>query len=72
MVGTEAKIQTSFRYGHVAYRINRNDACSNMIANILPSLPYSPHTHKPEAWDQKVKFHLFSEYGHVAYQIKGT
>ena len=27
---------TFSEYGHVAYRIKGNDACSNMVANILP------------------------------------
>ena len=34
--GAEAKIQLFQNYGHVAYQIKGNDACSNMVANILP------------------------------------
>ena len=34
--GVEAKIKLFSEYGHVAYQIKRNGACSNMVANILP------------------------------------
>ena len=31
-----------------------------------------PDTHpRPLGWGQKVKYSTYSEYGHVAYQIKG-
>ena len=37
-----AKIHFS-EYGHVAYQITENDACSNMVANILPvDTPMAP------------------------------
>ena len=41
-------------YGHVAYQIKGNDACSNMVANILPADP-------ARLWGsgQKVKIQLF-------------
>ena len=35
--GAEAKIQLFLEYGHVAYQIKGNEACSNMVANILPA-----------------------------------
>ena len=40
---------------HVAYQIKADDACSNMVANILPT-----DTHqRPRGWGQKVKLYLF-------------
>ena len=52
-------------YGHVAYQIKGNDACSNMVTYSLPAdLPPTLW------WIQKVKIQLFSEHSHVAYQIK--
>ena len=50
---------TVSEYGHVAYHIKGNDACSNMVANILPA-------------DTPTNAHIFSESSHVAYQIKGN
>ena len=35
------KIQLS-KNVHVAYQIKRNDACSNMVANILPADTHDP------------------------------
>ena len=35
--GTETKIQLFSEHGHVAYQIKGNDACSKMVANILPA-----------------------------------
>ena len=32
---------TFLEYGHVAYQIKGNDACSSMVANILPDPPPS-------------------------------
>ena len=31
-----------FEYGHVAYQIKANHACSNMVANILPTDTLDP------------------------------
>ena len=42
-----------------------------MIANIFPSFSYSPHTHKPEAWNQKVKFHLFQNIVMLHIKLRG-
>ena len=44
--------------------------CSSMVANILPADPY-PTTH-PRPWglSHLVEVQLFSEHGHVTYQIK--
>ena len=33
--GAKAKIQLFSEHGHVAYQIKGNDACRNMVANIL-------------------------------------
>ena len=33
----KVKFSTCSEYGHVAYQIKGNDACSNMVANICPS-----------------------------------
>ena len=50
-------------YDHVAYQIKGNDACSNRVANILPTgIPLTP------GWGQN----SFSERSYVAYQIKGN
>ena len=35
--GAEVKIKLFLEYGHVAYKINADDAGSNMVANILPT-----------------------------------
>ena len=35
--GAEVKIHFFSEYVHVAYQIKGNDACSNMIANIMPA-----------------------------------
>ena len=44
-------------YGHVAYQIKADDAGSNMIANILPTLA---QTHsRPRGWGKKVKLYIF-------------
>ena len=40
--------------GHVAYQIKADDACSNMVANILPT-----DTPSTQGWGQKVKPYLF-------------
>ena len=53
MVGLDqGQNQPFLEYGHVAYyQIKANDACSNMIANVLPidtsSTPRSDHKFKP-------------------------
>ena len=52
-------------HGHVAYQIKENDACSNMVVHILPI--DSPTL----GLGQKAKIQLLSEYGHVAYHLKG-
>ena len=53
-------------YSQVAYQIEGNDACSNMIANILPV------DHPPTLGvGSKGQTSFFSENGHVAYHIRG-
>ena len=59
--GTEAKSNFFSEYGHIAYQIKANHACSNMVANILPT----------DTWS-KGRIISFSESSHVAYQIKGN
>ena len=59
-------MSTFSEYGHVAYQIKENDACRDMVANILPVDPHFPH---PGRWGQKVKIQIL-EHSHVAYQIK--
>ena len=40
--GAEAKNKLS-EYGHVSYQIKAYDACSNMVANVLPTdTPWTP------------------------------
>ena len=48
-------------YDHVAYQIKGNDACSNRVANILPT-----DISLTLWWGQNI----FSERSDVAYQIK--
>ena len=57
---------TLSEYGHVAYQIKGNDACSNMEANILPADPPAD----PRVGGSKGKNSTFLEHGHVEYQIK--
>ena len=38
-VGSKGQNSIFLEYGHVAYQIKGNDACSNMVANILPDPP---------------------------------
>ena len=40
--GGKGQNSTFSEYGHVAYHIKGNDACSNMVANILPADPPNP------------------------------
>ena len=54
-------------YGHIAYQIKADNACSNMIANILPT--DSPLTQGVGSKDQTI---FFCESSHVAYQIEGN
>ena len=51
-------------HGHVIYQIKDNHKCSNMVANILPTV--IPH---PGDGVNRLRF-TFSEYDHGAYQIK--
>ena len=54
-------------YGHVAYQIKANDACSTRVANILPT-----DTPLNSEWGQKVKPYLFLKVVMLLYQIKGN
>ena len=65
--GIEAKINIFLKYGHVAYQIIANDACSNMVANILPT--YETLDPRMGSKGQTISF---SESSHVAYQVKGN
>ena len=60
---TEAK---NNRFGHVAYQIKADDACSKMVANIL-------HTDTPLTlgWGQKVKPYLFLKVVMLLVKLKG-
>ena len=68
MVGTEDKIKLFSEYGHVAYQIEGNDTCNNVVANILPVDPL-PMT---LGMGSKGQNYTCSEHGHVAYQINGN
>ena len=46
--------QSFLEYGHVAYQIKADDACTNMVANILPT-----DTTLTPGWGQKIKPYLF-------------
>ena len=63
--GAEAKTKLFSEYGHVAYQIKADDACNNMVANILPT--DTPLTQGEGSKGQTISF---SESSHVAYQIK--
>ena len=65
--GAEAKSKFFSEYGHVAYQIKANEACTNMVKNIL-------HTDTPlTSWvGSKGQTISFSESSHVAHQIKGN
>ena len=52
---------------HDAYQIKADDACSSMVANILPT--GTPLTQGVGSKGQTISF---SESSHVAYQIKGN
>ena len=56
-------------YGPVAYQIEENHECSNMVANILPAEPPAPPTLGMGSIGQNS---TFSEHGYVVYQIKGN
>ena len=64
-MGSMGQNSTFLEHGHVAYQIEGNHECSNIIANILPA-DAQPH---PGDEVNKSKFN-FSEHVHVAYQIK--
>ena len=66
MGGAEAKIKL-----FQAYRIEGNDACGNMISNILPVDPICPRPSDPGE-GSKGQNSTFSEHGHVAYLILGN
>ena len=57
-------IQLFSEYGHVAYQIKGRDACSIMVANILPAEPPTLVV------GSKGQNSTFSEHGHFAYHIK--
>ena len=59
---------TFSEYGHLLYQIKGNDACSNMVTNILPL-----NTHfLILGLEPKGQNSTFPEHGHVAYPIKGN
>ena len=62
--GSKGQNSIFSEYGHVAYHIEWNHECSNMVVNILPTDP------RPMGWGQKGLNSTFSEHGHVAYRIK--
>ena len=66
---------TFSEYGHVAYQINWNHECSNMVAKILLVDPLSP-TNSPPPRPWRVgsigQNPSFSEYCHVTYLNKGN
>ena len=66
-MGAEAEIQFFSEYGHVANQIKENEACINMVANVLPS--------DPRPWtlgvDQKVKIQHFQNMVMLHIKLKG-
>ena len=66
-MGEEVIIKLFSKYGHVAYQIKANDACRNMVFNILPT-----DTTSALRVGSKGQIISFSESSHVAYQIKGN
>ena len=63
ILGMGSVCETFSEHGHVAYQIKENHECSNMVANIWPTEPPSPHNPRDGV-------NTFSEHGHVAYDIK--
>ena len=82
--GQKVKLQLFSEHDHAAYQIKLNHECSNMVANILPT--DLPPPLRPLGWGQNVptttnipptqgvgskgQNSTFSEYSHVAFQIK--
>ena len=56
--------------GHIAYQIQGNHECSNIVANILPADPPPPPYPPTLGVGSIGQYSTFSEHGHVAYQIK--
>ena len=52
--GSKGRISTFSEHGHVAYQINGNRKCSNMVANILPTNP----PHDPVGGFKRSKFNF--------------
>ena len=65
-MGSKGQNSTFSEHGHVAYQIEENHECSNMVANILPADPPPPALGKGSIGQNST----FSEHGLVAYQIK--
>ena len=65
-MGRRPKLNFS-EYGHVAYKINADKFCNNMVANILPT-----DTPSAQGVGSKGKTIYFCESSHVLYQIKGN
>ena len=66
-MGSKGQNSTFSEHGHVAYQINENHECSNVVANILPT--EDPLHPDPVDGVTRSKF-TCSEHGHVTYQIK--
>ena len=66
--GAAAKNSTISEYGHVAYQIKGNDACSNMVANIFPA----DHQPGPWGWGKKVKIQLIQNMGMLHIKLKNN
>ena len=70
-MGSIGPNSTVSEYGHVAYEIQENHGCSDMLPNIMPADP--PTTLGMGYIGQTFLIgSTFSEHGHVAYQIKGN
>ena len=65
--GVKRSISTFSEYGHIAYHIIGNDACSKKVANFLPADPPPPTTLGMQSKSQSSSF---KEHGHVTYQYK--
>ena len=65
--GLKCQNSTFSEHYHVAHDIKGKHECSNMVANILPMEPRSPH---PLTLGSKGQNSTFPEHGQIAYQIK--
>ena len=68
-MGSVGQIQPFQNRVMLQYQNKENHECNNMVANIIPQTPCLPSV--PGDGLSRSKF-IFTEHGHVAYQVKGN